>query len=240
MDRETKGGPRVTDARSRHAGRGARLAKRTIDVTGAAIGIALLSPLLIAIAIAAFITQGRPILFRQPRPGLDGRPFRIVKFRTMRPPRPDEMSLEADRQRLTRLGGFLRASTLDELPELWNVLKGEMSLVGPRPLLMEYLDRYTEEEARRHEVRPGMTGLAAVKGRHDLAFEERLRIDVWYVDHRSLSLDLRIIAATIRQVLRRDGVATVQRPEEISLPDRFRVQAVAGTAPGDTHGSPVR
>jgi len=229
----------VTDARSRHAGRGARLAKRTIDVAGAAIGIALLSPLLIAIAIAAFITQGRPIVFRQPRPGLHGRPFRIVKFRTMRPPRPDEMSFDADQQRLTRLGGFLRASTLDELPELWNVLKGEMSLVGPRPLLMEYLDRYTEEEARRHEVRPGVTGLAAVKGRHVLPFEDRLRMDVWYVDHWSLSLDLRIIAATIGQVLRRDDVATVQRPEEISLPERFRVQALAGTEPGDASANPA-
>ena len=161
------------------------------------------------------LAQGRPILFRQRRPGLEGRPFTIVKFRTMRSPRRDEMSLEADAQRLTSLGRFLRSSSLDELPELWNVLHGDMSLVGPRPLLMEFLDRYTPAEARRHEVRPGVTGWAAVHGRHALRFEERLRLDVWYVDHWSLSLDLRIIAATIKQVLRREGVSTVQSGEAI-------------------------
>ena len=200
-----------------------RTAKRLMDVAVSGVGLVVLTPFLIAIASAVLIEQGRPILFRQQRPGLGGRPFTIVKFRTMRLPRPDQMSLEADPQRVTRLGRFLRASSLDELPELWNVLSGEMSLVGPRPLLMEYLDRYTPEEARRHEVRPGITGWAAVNGRHGIPFEERLRLDVWYVDHWSLSLDLRIIASTASQVLRRSGVATVQRADEISLPERFRL-----------------
>jgi sugar transferase EpsL len=216
----------VADARSR---RGSRRAKRLLDVTGAGIGLVVLSPLLAAIALALIVTQGRPILFRQRRPGLRGRPFTILKFRTMRAPLPEEMKLEADPLRLTRLGGFLRATTLDELPELWNVLEGAMSLVGPRPLLIEYMDRYTAEEARRHEVRPGMTGLAAVSGRHELAFEERLRLDVWYVDHWTLSLDLR-----------RDGVSTVQRAADISLPERFDVQTSADTVSGDAHTDHAR
>jgi sugar transferase EpsL len=230
----------VRSARPRRAGRLARNAKRMIDLAGACVGLAVLSPLLVAIAIAAVVAQGRPILFRQRRPGLGGRLFTIVKFRTMRSPRPDEMRLEADAQRLTRLGRFLRPTTLDELPELWNILKGDMSLVGPRPLLAEYLDRYTPQEARRHEVRPGLTGLAAVKGRHELPFEERLRLDVWYVDHWSLALDLRIIASTIKQVLRREGVATVQRPNDISLPERFRVPSSAGTAAEEPRSNPTR
>jgi sugar transferase EpsL len=209
-------------------------------VTGAGIGLVVLSPLLAAIALALIVTQGRPILFRQRRPGLRGRPFTILKFRTMRAPLPEEMKLEADPLRLTRLGGFLRATTLDELPELWNVLEGAMSLVGPRPLLIEYMDRYTAEEARRHEVRPGMTGLAAVSGRHELPFEERLRLDVWYVDHWTLSLDLRIIAMTVKQVLRRDGVSTVQRAADISLPERFDVQTSADTVSGDAHTDHAR
>jgi sugar transferase EpsL len=213
----------VTSDRPRRARRVGR-AKRVLDVIGAVVGLTVLSPVLATIAIASLITQGRPILFRQRRPGLEGRPFTIVKFRTMRSPRRDEMSLEADGQRLTSLGRFLRSSSLDELPELWNVLNGEMSLVGPRPLLMEFLDRYTPAEARRHEVRPGVTGWAAVHGRHALRFEERLRLDVWYVDHWSLSLDLRIIAATVKQVLQRQGVSTVQSGEAMFLPERFRVQ----------------
>ena len=197
--------------------------KRMIDLAGAGVGLVLLSPLLVAIAVAAVITQGRPILFRQRRPGLRSQPFTMVKFRTMRRARADEMSLEATAQRVTRLGRFLRATSLDELPELWNVLRGEMSLVGPRPLLMEFLDRYTPEETRRHDVRPGMTGLAVVKGRHVLPFEERLRLDVWYVDHWGLTLDLRIMTSTVMLVLMRTGMVTVQNAEEISLPERFRV-----------------
>ncbi len=206
-----------------------------IDVAGAGVGLAVLSPLLVVIGSAAAITQGRPILFRQQRPGLGGRPFTMVKFRTMRFPRAGETSFEADAQRVTRLGRLLRATSLDELPEMWNVLKGEMSLVGPRPLLMEYLDRYTPEEARRHAVRPGMTGLAAVRGRHELPFEDRLRLDVWYVDHWSVALDLQIIALTVTSVLLRRGVATVQRPADMGLPDRFwSVRPTERTVTGDT------
>jgi sugar transferase EpsL len=198
--------------------------KRVVDVAGAVAGLVVLSPVLLVVAVAALVTQGRPILFRQMRPGLHGRPFTIVKFRTMRPPRPEEMSLEGDALRLTRLGAFLRSSSLDELPELWNVLKGEMSLVGPRPLMMDFLDRYTPEEARRHDVRPGVTGWAIVQGRHAVRFEDRLRMDVWYVDHWSPLLDLRIIGSTIKQVLRREGVSTIQTGEGMGLPERFRVQ----------------
>lgn len=209
----------VTTVRRRGAGR----IKRVVDVMGAVMGLVALSPVVLVVAVVSLVTQGRPILFRQRRPGLHGRPFTIVKFRTMRPPRPAEMSLEGDALRLTRLGAFLRASSLDELPELWNVLKGEMSLVGPRPLMMDFLDRYTPEEARRHDVRPGVTGWAIVQGRHAVRFEDRLRMDVWYVDHWTLSLDLRIIGATIKQVLRQEGVSTIQTSEGMALPERFQV-----------------
>ena len=210
----------VTTVRRRQAGR----VKRVVDVAGAVVGLVALSPVVLVVAVVSLVTQGRPILFRQRRPGLHGRPFTIVKFRTMRPPRPEEMSLEGDALRLTRLGAFLRSSSLDELPELWNVLKGEMSLVGPRPLMMDFLDRYTPEEARRHDVRPGVTGWAIVQGRHAVRFEDRLRMDVWYVDHWSLALDFRIIGATIKQVLRREGVSTIQTSEGMALPERFHVQ----------------
>ena len=222
----------MADAHRRGRGRAAHGVKRLIDLAGAGAGLIVFGPLMVTIACAALIAQGRPILFRQERPGLGGRPFTILKFRTMRAPRADEMSLEADPLRVTRLGRFLRTTSLDELPELWNVLRGEMSIVGPRPLLMEYLDRYTPEEARRHDVRPGVTGWAVVNGRHDLAFEARLRMDVWYVDHWSIPLDLRIIASTFRQVLRREGVAAVQSPYEISLPERFHIQPTERTVPG--------
>ena len=140
--------------------------KRTIDLVVAVIGLIVLSPLLAAIAVALWVTQGRPILFRQTRPGLGGRPFRIAKFRTMRAPRPGEIAHRTDALRMTRIGRILRSTSLDEVPELWNVLRGDMSLVGPRPLLMEYLSAYTPRQARRHEVRPGITSWAAVNGRH--------------------------------------------------------------------------
>ena len=153
-----------------------------------------------------------PVLFRQVRPGLAGRSFAILKFRTMRAPRPGEVWYHTDEVRVTRLGAILRRTSLDELPELINVLKGEMSLVGPRPLLVEYLETYTPEEARRHDVLPGITGWAAVNGRHTVRFDERLRLDVWYVDHWSLRLDLRIMWMTIIQVLRSEGVATTEDP----------------------------
>ncbi len=150
---------------------------------------------------------GSPVLFRQIRPGQHGRPFMMVKFRTMTDECGADGELLPDAQRLTALGRFLRASSLDELPELWNVLRGEMSLVGPRPLLMEYLPLYSPEQARRHEVRPGITGWAQVNGRNALSWEERFKLDVWYVDHRSVGLDLRILWLTVRKVIVREGIS---------------------------------
>lgn len=150
---------------------------------------------------------GSPVLFRQVRPGLHGRPFIMVKFRTMTDERDAGGKLLPDAQRLTAFGRFLRVSSLDELPELWNVLRGEMSLVGPRPLLMEYLPLYSSEQARRHEVRPGITGWAQVNGRNAISWEERFKLDVWYVDHRSLWLDLRILWLTVRKVIVGEGIS---------------------------------
>jgi sugar transferase EpsL len=207
--------------------------KRAIDVVGATMGLIVLSPILAAVALALLAVQGRPILFRQRRPGRNGRPFRIAKFRTMRAPRPGEVAHLTDDQRVTRLGAFLRSTSIDELPELWNVVRGEMSLVGPRPLLMEYVDAYTPRQHRRHEVRPGITSWAAVNGRHVLRFEERLELDVWYVDHRSLQLDARIVAMTLRQVLSRTHVATTQDPEAIGFPLPGADAAPASTAAPD-------
>jgi lipopolysaccharide/colanic/teichoic acid biosynthesis glycosyltransferase len=181
-----------------------------MDVVGATIAVVLLSPVLAVTSIAVLATQGRPILFRQTRPGVNGKPFTMVKFRTMRQARPGEVWYLTDEARMTRLGRTLRATSLDELPELWNVLRGEMSLVGPRPLLVEYLDQYTPDEKRRHLMRPGITGWAVVNGRNMLQFRDRLALDVWYVNHWSLVLDLRILARTVVQVLRREGVSTAQ------------------------------
>jgi lipopolysaccharide/colanic/teichoic acid biosynthesis glycosyltransferase len=199
--------------------RGAALAaKRALDLGGAALGLMLLSPLLGATALALLLTQGRPLLFRHVRPGLRGRPFTILKFRTMRDPRPGEDRYGSDAWRLTRLGRWLRETSIDELPELWNVLRGDMSLVGPRPLLTEYLTQYTPAERRRHDVLPGITGWAQVNGRHAISYRERLRLDVWYVDHWSLWLDLRILARTAHHVLRRKDVSTTQSAEQLGFP----------------------
>ncbi len=195
-----------------------RSTKRAIDLLSAIVGLVVLSPGLAWIAVLLLLTQGRPILFRQERPGLRGRPFTMVKFRTMRALRVGEDPYRTDDARMTRLGRFLRSSSLDELPELWNVLRGEMSLVGPRPLLTEYLATYTPFEARRHEVRPGITGWAVVNGRHTLRYEDRLALDVWYVDHWSLGLDLRILRMTLSQVVQRDAVAATQDIDEIGFP----------------------
>jgi lipopolysaccharide/colanic/teichoic acid biosynthesis glycosyltransferase len=178
----------------------------------------LLSPVLALTALAVFASDGRPVLFRQVRPGHRGRPFTMLKFRTMRPLRPGDDRYRMDDRRVTRLGRFLRVTSLDELPELWNVLRGDMSLVGPRPLLMEYLDEYTPEERRRHDLRPGMTGWAVVNGRHTLKFRDRLKLDVWYVDHWSLRLDLRILASTMVQVLLRSHVSVTERADDFPLP----------------------
>ena len=192
--------------------------KRGMDVAGAAAATIVLSPVLAWTALAVAATQGLPIIFRHERPGLHEETFTMYKFRTMRLPKRGEVWYLTDEQRISRLGRILRATSLDELPELWNVLRGEMSLVGPRPLLPEYLDTYTPEARRRHDMRPGVTGWAAVKGRHALKFEDRLKLDVWYVDHWSLRLDLKIIALTVVQVLRRTDVATTQDLEEIGFP----------------------
>src|SRR5438552_18691074 len=198
---------------------GALLLKRCIDLVAAGLGLLLLSPLLLLIALALFLSQGPPSFLRHMRTGLHGKPFTLFKFQTMRPLRPGELPYQTDGDRVSPLGRFLRLTSLDELPELINVLRGEMSLVGPRPLLIEYLDKYTPEEQRRHDVLPGVTGWAAVNGRHTLKFAERLKLDVWYVDHWSLRLDLKILVLTLYQVLRRESVSAVQGIEEIGFPD---------------------
>jgi len=184
--------------------------KRLMDITGAATAGVLLLPVVACVAVAVAVKEGRPILFRQRRPGLNGSEFTIYKFRTMRVTHPGEVYYLTDNERLTRMGRFLRATSLDELPELWNVLRGDMSLVGPRPLLTEYLEKYTPEERRRHDMRPGITGWAVVNGRNALRFRDRLKLDVWYVDHWGLRLDMRILAMTISQVLRRKDVSTTE------------------------------
>ena len=181
--------------------------KRVLDILGAAIGLTVFSPILIVISVMIRREMGSPVLFRQTRPGRDGQPFRMIKFRTMHDAFDAQGNALPDGERLTKLGRFLRSSSLDELPELWNVLKGDMSLVGPRPLLMEYLPLYSPEQARRHEVRPGVTGWAQVNGRNAISWDEKFELDVWYVDNRSLWLDLKIIWLTIRKVVKRDGIS---------------------------------
>ena len=169
----------------------------------------LLSPLILSIALAVRLRLGGPVLFSQQRPGLHGRPFQLVKFRTMTQCRDGDGALLPDERRLTSFGQWLRRSSLDELPELFNILRGDMVFVGPRPLLMEYLPLYSHEQARRHLVRPGLTGWAQVQGRNSLSWEDKFRLDVWYVDNRSLALDLWIVWLTIVTVIRRDGINAV-------------------------------
>lgn len=181
--------------------------KRWLDASTALILLLVLSPVLLLTSVLVALRLGRPILFRQQRPGLDGMPFTVIKFRTMRNATAPDGSPLPDAQRLTRLGRFLRATSIDELPELWNVLRGHMSLVGPRPWLMDYLPHYTPEQKRRHALRPGITGWAQVNGRNAASWEERLQLDLWYVDHWSLWLDLRILLRTIWTVVRRDGIS---------------------------------
>ena len=183
------------------------LFKRGFDFGASAAGLVVLAPVIGATAVAVGVSMGRPIFFVQERPGLDGEPFRLVKFRTMKPPEVGTDGIGQDEGRITKVGEFLRATSLDELPTLVNVWKGEMSLVGPRPLLMRYLDRYSPEQARRHEVRPGVSGLAQVRGRNALSWEEKFELDVWYVEHRSAFLDLQILVETVWQVFRRDGIS---------------------------------
>jgi lipopolysaccharide/colanic/teichoic acid biosynthesis glycosyltransferase len=181
--------------------------KRSLDILTAGLGLLILSPLLIVIFLLILIQMGRPIIFKQMRPGLNGKPFYMYKFRTMTNEKDEQGNPLSDEQRLTRLGRFLRSTSLDELPELFNVLKGDMSLVGPRPLLMQYLERYTPEQARRHEVKPGITGWAQINGRNAITWEEKFVLDVWYVDNWSLWLDMKILAMTLVKVFRREGIS---------------------------------
>ena len=181
--------------------------KRGVDLVLAVFGIVVLSPLLVLITILIRLTSGSPALFRQRRPGLNNEIFVLYKFRTMREDRGQNGLQRSDEARLTRLGRLLRRSSLDELPELWNVIRGDMSLIGPRPLLVEYLPLYSAEDLRRHEVKPGITGLAQVSGRNLLDWEERFKLDVWYVDHWSIGLDCRIFLRTIARVWRMDGIS---------------------------------
>lgn len=181
--------------------------KRLFDILIASTVLVLMSPVLVLVAVLVAIRLGRPVLFRQQRPGLNGEPFEMVKFRTMSNDRNANGELLPDDMRLGPFGRFLRKTSLDEFPELWNVLKGDMSLVGPRPLLMQYLDRYTPEQARRHEVRPGITGWAQVNGRNALSWEEKFKHDVWYVDNRSFCLDLKILVLTVINLLRAKDIS---------------------------------
>lgn len=184
-----------------------KLLKLIMDRLSAAIALLFFSPLLLIVVIAIYIRMGYPMIFAQPRPGKDGRIFTFYKFRTMTDERDPTGNLLPDAQRLTALGQFLRKTSLDELPQLWNVLKGDMSFVGPRPLRVEYLDRYTPEQLRRHEVKPGITGWVQVNGRNTLSWEEKFKLDVWYIDHWSLGLDLKILFLTVLKVLQQQGIS---------------------------------
>lgn len=183
------------------------LIKRILDIVFSAVGLIIFSPLLLFICLAVLILHGSPIMFKQTRPGLHGKPFTMYKFRTMKNLYDRNGSLLPDEDRLTRFGDWLRSTSLDELPEFVNVLMGDMSLVGPRPLLLEYIDRYTPEQVRRHEVRPGITGWAQVNGRNNLTWEEKFELDVWYVDNWSLALDFRILVMSVGRVLRREDIS---------------------------------
>lgn len=215
--------------------------KRAMDVVMSVIGLFVLSPLLGVVALAIRYRMGSPVLFRQPRPGLNGRPFVLVKFRTMREPMPTEQPV-VEQELVTGLGSFLRLTSIDELPQFWNILKGDMSMVGPRPLAMEYLPRYTPEQARRHTVRPGLTGWAQVHGRHMLSWEERFTLDVWYVDHWSLWLDIRVLFMTVLKVFQGAGKVPPATADfgSVDLPEtqaRARVSASeshVGTSSRDT------
>lgn len=181
--------------------------KRLMDILISFIAIIVLLPVYMVLIIMSFIILGRPVFFKQARPGLHGKIFYMYKFRTMTDARDEKGQLLPDGERLTRYGRFLRSTSLDELPELINVLKGQMSLVGPRPLLVEYLDYYTPEQMRRHEMRPGITGWAQVNGRNAISWEEKFKFDVWYIDHWSLGLDLKILLLTIKKVFIREGIS---------------------------------
>ena len=181
--------------------------KRLFDFIAASIGLLVLLPVFMVLSLVVRLNLGSPVFFRQLRPGQNGHAFEMVKFRSMLQTQNKDGQPLPDEERVTSLGNFLRSTSLDELPELWNVLKGDMSLVGPRPLLMEYLPLYSEEQARRHEVRPGVTGWAQVNGRNAISWEEKFKLDVWYVDNRSFWLDLKILVLTVRKVVVREGIS---------------------------------
>lgn len=185
---------------------GSRIIKSLLDRFVAAIALLMLCPLILIVAIAIYFRMGSPLIFSQPRPGKDGKIFRFYKFRTMTDERDGEGNLLSDEERLTAFGEFLRESSLDEIPQLWNILKGDMSFIGPRPLLVRYLERYSPQQARRHEVKPGITGLAQVKGRNAISWEQKFQLDVWYIDNWNLWLDLKIFVMTFVKVLRKEGI----------------------------------
>lgn len=184
--------------------------KRCFDILVSLIGLILFLPVMLIVAVMIWLSMGSPIFFIQKRPGYKGIPFQLVKFRTMKPVCLDGFNDQSDEVRLTKMGRFLRRTSLDELPEFWNVLKGEMSIVGPRPLLMDYLPRYSSEQARRHDVKPGITGWAQVNGRNAITWEERFKLDVWYVDNRSFFLDMKILWMTLAKVFLQEGISADQ------------------------------
>ncbi len=189
--------------------------RRVVDFLGASVLLVVLSPILAALSAAVRLKMGAPVFFRQLRPGYKGEPFDVYKFRTMKDAVDAEGQLLPDPERLTRLGIFMRQLSLDELPQLWNILRGDMSFIGPRPLLMEFLKWYTPEQMRRHDVKPGITGWAVVQGRHDIPFSKRLELDVWYVDNRSLRVDLKIVGLTLLKVLSMRGARPAQTDAEV-------------------------
>ncbi|MBD8009242.1 sugar transferase [Acinetobacter pecorum] len=188
--------------------------KRLLDIVIASIALILLSPLYAFVAYKVKKNLGSPVLFRQVRPGLHGKPFEMIKFRTMTDERDEHGNLLPNEQRLPKFGKMLRATSLDEMPELWNVIKGDMSIVGPRPLLMDYLPLYNEEQAKRHKVRPGMTGYAQVNGRNSISWEEKFKLDTWYVENQSIWLDFKIMFQTVKKVLVKEGI---NQSEEVTM-----------------------
>lgn len=181
--------------------------KRLMDIFGALVALILFSPIMAFTAWKVAKTMGRPVFFRQVRPGLDGKPFEMVKFRTMRDANGPDGKPLPDAERITPFGSFMRRASLDELPEFWNVLKGDMSLVGPRPLLMQYLPLYSKDQYRRHEIKPGITGWAQINGRNAISWDEKFKLDVWYVDNQSLWLDIKILFLTVKKVVLREGIS---------------------------------
>jgi lipopolysaccharide/colanic/teichoic acid biosynthesis glycosyltransferase len=192
--------------------------KRLVDVSIGGLLLLIIVPLILLIVFISWAYSGRPIFFKQDRPGWQGKPFRLIKFRTMTDKRDAAGRLLPDSERITPLGKLLRSTSLDELPEFWNVLKGDMSIVGPRPLLMEYLPLYNAEQRRRHEVKPGITGWAQINGRNAICWEDKFALDVWYVDNQSLKLDLKIILMTIKKIIAREGISA----ENQATMDKFR------------------